>query len=109
MFVRRMGARWDCGIGWHGGMALVLHADFPRFGSQLALAPGDAAAIDAALLVDGLVRGETRWLDENAGIAVVARSPRQRGIGALLRLQSGQALAEPYIPGHDTGGLDQRR
>lgn len=100
------GRKVDCGIGWHGGMAFVLHADFPRFGSQFALAPGDAAAIDAALLVDGLVRGETR-LDEN-GIAVVARHRGSEAL-VLLRLQSGQALAEPYIPGHDTGGPDQRR
>ena len=76
------GREVGCGVGWHGAMAFVLEANFPRFATQFTLEPQDAAAVDAATAANGLVRGETR-LDEN-GIAVVCRC---RGSEALFLLR----------------------
>ncbi len=100
------GREVDCGIGWHGSAVFILEADFPRFGTQLALLPEDAAAVDAALRANGLVRGETR-LDEQ-GVAVLAR---RRGGEELFRLRprSGQVRLGPYTPGRGAAGPDQQR
>jgi hypothetical protein len=100
------GREVGCGVGWHGAMAFVLEANFPRFATQFTLEPQDAAAVDAATAANGLVRGETR-LDEN-GIAVVCRC---RGSEALflLRPQSGQLRVEPYVAGRGVAGPDQQR
>ncbi len=100
------GREVGCGIGWHGGLAFVLEADFPRFTTQLLLEPADSAAVNAMVLADGLVRGETR-LDEH-GIAVVCR---RRGSEALclLRPRWGLVQAELYVPGRGAAGPDQQR
>jgi hypothetical protein len=100
------GREVGCGIGWHGGTAFVLEADFPRFDTQLMLVAEDAAGVDAAVRADGLVRGETR-LDEN-GIAVVCRRKGDEAL-FLLRPRSSQVVAEPYVPGRDAAGPDQQR
>jgi hypothetical protein len=100
------GREVGCGIGWHGGLAFVLEADFPRFTTQLALAPSDSAAVDAMVLADGLVRGETR-LDHD-GVAVVCRRKGGEAL-FLLRPRSGQVRAETYVPGRGAAGPDQQR
>jgi hypothetical protein len=100
------GREVGCGVGWHGAMAFVLEADFPRFAPQFALEPQDAAAVDAATAANDLVRGETR-LDEN-GIAVVCRYKGSEAL-FLLRPQSGQLRVEPYVPGRGVAGPDQQR
>ena len=100
------GREVGCGIGWHGSLAFVLEADFPRFATQLSLEPQDDAAIEAAVIADGLIRGETR-LDEN-GIAVVCRRKGEEAL-FLLRPRSGQVRTEPYVPGRITAGPDQQR
>jgi hypothetical protein len=95
-----------CGIGWHGAMAFVLEADFPRFATQLELLPEDAAAINAAIRSNGLVRGETRL--DDSGIAVLARRTGGDAL-FLLRPQAGQVRVEPYSAGRDAAGTDQQR
>ncbi len=100
------GREIGCGIGWHGGLAFVLEADFPRFATQLSLEQQDAEAVDAAVLAEGLVRGEIR-LDEN-GVAVVCRRKGDEAL-FLLRPQSGQVRIEPYVAGRDAAGPDQQR
>ena len=100
------GREVGCGIGWHGTMPFVLEADFPRFATQLALQPEDAAAVDAAVRANDLVRGDIR-LDEN-GLAVVGR---RRGSETLflLRPRAGQVQIEPYVAGRSVAGNDQQR
>ena len=100
------GREVGCGIGWHGDMAFVLEADFPRFTTQLALEPADAAAVDAMVLAEGLVRGETR-LDES-GIAVVCCRKGGEAL-FLLRPDRGKCEQSPYVPGRDAAGPDQQR
>jgi hypothetical protein len=95
-----------CGIGWHGTMPFVLEADFPRFATQLALQPDDAAAVDTAVRANDLVRGEIR-LDEN-GLAVVGRRKGSETL-FLLRPRSGQVQLEPYVAGRAVAGDDQQR
>jgi hypothetical protein len=96
-----------CGIGWHGPLAVVLAADFPRFAAPLALAPQNQAAIQAVMDRDGLVRHETRL--DGDGLAVLAR---RRG-GAqlfLLRARGGAVQPEPYEPVPDRdASADQAR
>ena len=95
-----------CGIGWFGDMAFVLEADFPRFSAPLELPETDAAAVDAALRDNDLIRGETR-LDEK-GVAV---SSRRRGSDALylLRPDADGVRVEPHVPGRKPAGPDQQR
>ena len=96
-----------CGIGWHGTTCFILVADFPRFGIPLSLSLPDEAAVQDALHRQGLVRHETR-LDER-GLAVVARRRGAEGL-FLLRVDSGRAHTEPYLPGvADIGTEDQNR
>jgi len=100
------GREVGCGIGWHGAMAFVLEADFPRFATQLELLPDDAAAISAAIRSNGLVRGETRL--DSAGVAVLARRTGGEAL-FLLRPQAGQVRIEPYGANRDAAGPDQQR
>jgi hypothetical protein len=100
------GREVGCGIGWHGTMPFVLEADFPRFATQLTLQPDDAAAVDAAVRANDLVRGEIR-LDEN-GIAVVGRRKGGETL-FLLRPRSGQVQVEPYVADRSVAGNDQQR
>ena len=95
-----------CGIGWFGDLAFVLEADFPRFSAPLELPDTDAAAVDAALRDNNLIRGETR-LDEN-GVAVTGR---QRGSDTLylLRPDTDGVRVEPYAPGREPAAPDQQR
>ena len=105
--VRTVDARdIGCGIGWHGKVPFVLEADFPRFAAPFELPPEDAAAIEAALRDNDLVRGETR-LDQD-GIAVVAR---RRGTETLflLRPSAGTVRPDPHVPNRSVGGPDQQR
>jgi hypothetical protein len=100
------GREVGCGIGWHGSLALVLEADFPRFGAQLVLSPEDVAAVEAAARKTDLLCGGLR-LDEH-GIAVIGR---RRGGHALflLRPESGQVRVEAYVPVRTAAGPDQQR
>ena len=104
--------RWDgaeigCGVGWHGGTAFVLAADFPRHARPLAAPPDLDAAVDAALQAEDLTRYETR-LDER-GFCVIARR-RGRQTLVVLRLDDGQIQIEPYLPGRiSSANEDQRR
>jgi len=100
------GRELGCGIGWHGDVPFVLEADFPRFGSPLALSAEDEASLKAVLHSEQLVRGETR-LDE-FGIAIMTR---RRGSGSLFLLRSGSEgiKAAPHSPGRDAAGPDQQR
>lgn len=101
------GREIGCGIGWHGPVPFVLPADFPRFAAPLALAPENAAAVQAMLARDNLVRHETR-LDSD-GLAVVAR--RRGGEQLfLLRANAGAPSIEPYRASADhAASEDQSR
>jgi hypothetical protein len=87
------GRELGCGIGWHGPVAFVLPADFPRFAAPLALSPENEAAVQTVLAHENLARHETR-LDAK-GLAVMAR---RRGGDRLflLRAEAGVASSEPY-------------
>lgn len=96
-----------CGIGWHGPMAFILEADFPRFDIPLALPPGDEAAVHDAARQHGLVRHEIR-VDER-GLAVVARRHGSEAL-FLLRPVAGRVGVEPYqLATVAPAGDDQRR
>lgn len=100
------GREIGCGIGWFGDLAFVLEADFPRFSAPLELPDTDAAAVDAALQDNDLIRGETR-LDEN-GVAVTGR---RRGSDTLylVRLDANGVRVEPHVPGRESALSDQQR
>lgn len=104
---RRDGGEAGFGVGWHGGTAFVIAADFPRHGRPLAAPPDLDAAVEAALPAENLIRFETR-IDER-GFCVIAR---HRGGPSLvsLRLNNGQLQIEPYLPGRTaSANEDQRR
>ncbi|MEJ0018110.1 MAG: hypothetical protein WDN25_16380 [Acetobacteraceae bacterium] len=100
------GREVGCGIGWHGDMAFVLEADFPRHAVALDLLEEDAAAVDAAARMHGLVRGEAR-LDAR-GLVVLARRRGSEDL-FLLRPSAGDVRIEPYTASRDLGGPDQQR
>ena len=95
-----------CGLGWHGNLPFVLEADFPRFAATLELTAEQEAAVQAALLDEDLVRGETR-LDES-GIAIIGR---RRGGDSLflLRPAPGAVRIEPYMPRRSPAAPDQQK
>jgi len=86
----------QCGIVWHGPLAVALQADFPRFDVAPVLSAQQSAALQALLDAEGLVACETRQ-DEH-GLAVVTR---RRASGELLLARfDGTAVAlSHYLPG----------
>lgn len=104
---RRDGTEIGCGVGWHGGTAFVLAADFPRHGRPMAAPPDLDAAVEAALRDEDLIRHETR-LDET-GFRVIARRRGRQSLVSLY-LEDDALRIEPYRPGRDGGANeDQRR
>jgi hypothetical protein len=104
---RRDGTETGCGVGWHGGTAFVLTANFPRHGGNLAPPPDLEAAAEAVMTSRDLIRLETRLDDQ--GFRVIAR---ERGKSSLIavRMEGTTPLIEPYIPGRvATANDDQRR
>jgi hypothetical protein len=96
-----------CGVGWHGGVAFVLAADFPSEGRPLVPPPDLEAAVAEAVRSRDLIRLETR-LDEQ-GFCVIAR---ERGRQALvaIRLEGETTRVVPYAPGRiASANEDQRR
>jgi hypothetical protein len=100
------GREVGCGVGWHGDMAFVLEAEFPRLATSLELLKEDAAAVDAAVRADSLVRGELRL--DGDGIAVHARRRGAEDL-FLLRPASGQARTEPHAPSRNAAVPDQQK
>ena len=100
------GMEIGCGIGWHGGIAFVLAADFPRHGGELAPPPELEAAVEAAIRTRHLIRHETR-LDEH-GFSVLARDPGRRALVAI-RLEGQVTRIDPYVPGRGAALNDDQR
>ena len=101
------GAEVGCGVGWHGGAAFVLAADFPRSERPLEPPPELDAAVERALMTRDLVRHEIR-LDDH-GFYVIARE-RGRQTLVAIRLEGRATRIDPYTPGrHDAANDDQRR
>ncbi len=96
-----------CGIGWHGTLAFILVADFPRLDQPLALPPDQDDAIYAMLGAHDLVRHEVRI--DPSGPAVLAR--RRNGPELfILRPDGKTARVERYRASHRTdGSVDQQR
>jgi hypothetical protein len=104
---RRDGIEIGCGVGWHGGIAYVFAADFPRMSRPLAPPPELDAAVAEAIRSRDLIRLETR-LDDH-GFCVVARE-RGRPNLVLIRLQGAAADITPYVPGRTVAAnADQQR
>ena len=109
-----------CGVGWHGTMAFVLAAAFPRMGARLLPPPGLAAAVEEAVRTRGLIAHETR-LDERGFCVIAQEGGNQEGGGqegggqkertlVALRWDGTGARIEAYVPGQVTGITeDQRR
>lgn len=103
---RRDGVEIGCGVGWHGGMAFVLVADFPRHGGALAPPPELDAAVDAAVAARNLIRQETR-LDDR-GFCVIARVRGQNALVAI-RPEGAETRIDPYAPGRIAAADDDQR
>ncbi len=95
-----------CGVGWHGPLAFVLQAEFPRFDTPLALPPSDEAAVQDALRRYRLIRHETRR--DEGGLAVLAR---QHGGQVLFLLRSDGQRVSPkrYQPGTGPAASEEQR
>jgi hypothetical protein len=104
---RRDGVEVGCGVGWHGPMAFVIAANFPRHGGNLIPPPDLEAVVEAAITSRDLVRHETR-LDEQ-GFCVIARVRGQPAL-VTIRMDGITARVEPYVPGRiASANEDQRR
>lgn len=104
---RRDGAEIGCGVGWHGGVAFILAADFPRDGAPLAPPPDLEAAVVEAVRSRDLIRLETRLDDQ--GFCVIARE-RGRQTLVMIRLDGKTTRIAPYRPGRvASANEDQRR
>jgi hypothetical protein len=103
---RRDGVEIGCGVGWHGGMAFVLAAGFPRHGGNLVPPPDLDSAVEAAVVARNLIRHETR-LDEQ-GFCVIARVRGQPSL-VTIRLDATGTRVEPYAPGRVTSANDDQR
>ncbi len=101
------GAEVGCGVGWHGGTAFVLAADFPRHSDALTPPPDLEAAVQRAVATRNLVRYETRL--EEHGFRVIARERGRQSLVAIRR--DGKATRiDPYVPGRiGSATEDQRR
>jgi hypothetical protein len=100
------GMEIGCGVGWHGGTAFVLAADFPRHGRELAPTPELEAAVEKAIRTRHLVRHETRQ-DEH-GFRVLARDPGRRTL-VVIRLEGEATRIDPYVPGRGAALNDDQR
>ncbi len=104
---RRDGSEIGCGVGWHGGIAYVIAADFPRDGKPLAPPPDLEAAVVEAVRSRGLIRLETRL--DNLGFCVIALE-RGRPNLVMIRLDGTTVDITPYTPGRTAAAnADQRR
>jgi hypothetical protein len=104
---RQDGVEIGCAVGWHGGVAFVLAANFPRFGRPLSPPPDLEAAVENAIKTRDLIPYETR-LDEH-GFSVIARE-RGRPTLVAIRLEGRATRIDPYVPGQSTApNGDQRR
>jgi hypothetical protein len=95
-----------CGVGWHGGTAFVIAADFPRHGHELAPPEELETAVDNAVRMGHLVRHETR-LDER-GFYVLAREQGRPTLVAI-RLEGKATRIDPYVPGRGAALNDNQR
>lgn len=101
------GREVGCGVGWHGTVAFVLVADFPRHGRPLLPPPELEAAVEKTIRARNLIRHETRL--DDLGFLVIARRRGQQALVAI-RWDRQAAKVEPYIPGKiETATEDQRR
>jgi hypothetical protein len=100
------GRNIGCGLGWHGPVAYLLAADFPRFQQSPALLPAQDALVASTLASHALDRYELR-VDEH-GLGVVAR---QHGGSDLfiIRPDDSAPIVEPYHPGRTAVSADQDR
>jgi hypothetical protein len=104
---RRDGIEIGCGVGWHGGTAYVLAADFPRDGKPLAPPPDLDQAVAEAVRSGDLIRLETRL--DDLGFCVIARE-RGRPNLVTMRLDGRAVRITPYTPGRTAAAnADQRR
>jgi hypothetical protein len=104
---RSDGTEIGCGVGWHGGIAFVLAADFPRDGKPLAPPPDLEAAVADTLRSRDLIRLETRH--DDLGFCVIARE-RGRPNLVTIRLDGSFVQITPYTPGRtEAANPDQRR
>jgi hypothetical protein len=95
-----------CGVGWHGDVAFVLAADFPRDNGLLVPPPDLEAAVAHALRTRDLIRHETR-VDEQ-GFCVIARERERQGL-VTIRLQGKATRIDPYTPDRGTAMNDDQR
>ncbi|MGE0226436.1 MAG: hypothetical protein AB7S57_24425 [Acetobacteraceae bacterium] len=96
-----------CGIGWHGPLAFLLLADFPRLDPPPELPAAAEAAIAAALRSHDLLRNEVRT--GLAGTGVMARRPGTEALFLLLH-DGGQVRVQAYQPNPTPAGTrDQQR
>jgi hypothetical protein len=104
---RRDGSEIGCGVGWHGGTAFVIAADFARDASPLEPPADLEAAVVEALGSRGLVRLETRL--DDLGFCVIAREREGDGL-VTIRLHGTTPRISPYVPGRiASANEDQRR
>jgi hypothetical protein len=101
------GVEVACGVGWHGTVAYVLAADFPRHGGPLVPPPELEEAVRQVVETQDLIRHETRLDDQ--GFSVIARR-RGRQTLVAIRLDGRETRVETYQPGRVTVSTeDQRR
>ena len=102
----RDGVEIGCGVGWHGGMAFVIPAAFPRLSVTLYPPPALARAMEEASRTHALVGCETRLDDQ--GFCVIARERDTRSLKTVRCSQEGVSIT-PYVPGRVTGMTDDQR
>src|SRR5262249_38204546 len=95
-----------CGVGWHGDVAFVLAADFPRHDGSLAAPPRLEEAVANAIRTRDLIRHETR-VDEQ-GLAVIARERGRRSL-VTIRVLGQATRIDPYTPGRGAAMTDDQR
>jgi hypothetical protein len=101
------GIEIGCGVGWHGGIAYVIAAEFPRDSRPLAPPPDLEAAVADAIRSRDLIRLETRL--DDLGFCVIARE-RGRPNLVTIRLDGTSAHITPYTAGRTAAAnADQRR
>jgi hypothetical protein len=101
------GGEVGCGVGWHGTMAYVLAAEFPRHGGQLLPPPELEAAVKEVSRTQGLIPHETR-LDEQGFCVIAQRRGRQTLVA--IRLDGTTTRVEAYLPSRNAASTeDQRR
>jgi hypothetical protein len=94
-----------CGIGWHGPIAFVLAAAFPRLSSPVPIPEEAEHAIRQRLANENLVRHETRI--DKGGFAVIVRRRGTTELFMLRPVNGGMGISSYHPAPESTANPDQ--